>query len=80
MENYQIIAVILTVVGVLITLALGVNAFFLKGIFADLNAVKIQLAEIAARGEAKEDRIKKLEGNEKDIFERLNKLEKDVLK
>ena len=80
MENYQIIAVILTVVGVLITLALGVNAFFLKGIFSDLNEVKVQLAEISTRGEAKESRIKKLEENETTIFERLNKLERDILK
>lgn len=59
-------------------IALGVNAFFLKGIYSDLNAVKISIARIFERSNAKEKQIKDLEENQKAIFERLRKLEKDA--
>lgn len=61
-------ALIVSIVGAFVTLALTINAFFLRGIFSDLGAVKIKLAEIMARSDAKEERLKKLE-------ERIDKLE-----
>ncbi len=68
--------VIISIVGSLCTLGLSVNAFFLRGIFLDLNAVKVKLAEISVRSESKERRIEELEKNVREIFHRLNKLEK----
>jgi len=75
MENYQAIALILTIVGSFGTAALTVNAFFLKGIFSDLNDVKVVLAAMAAKSEAKEKDIEDNAENIKEIFHRLNKLE-----
>ena len=72
--------VVLSIVGFFGICALGINGYFLKGIFSDLGTVKIKLAEISARGEAKENRLDKLEVNEKEIFERLNIVEREVLK
>ena len=74
--SMEIIAVIVSIFGFFITLALGVNAFFLRGIFLDLNAVKISMATMFERGNAKEKRIEKIEINEREIFERINKLER----
>ena len=71
---------IISIVGFFGTLALTINAFFLRGIFQDLNAVKIKLAEMTAFSASKEKRITDLEINEKEIFERLNILEREVLK
>lgn len=64
---------ILSIVGVFGVLALGVNGFFLRGIFQDLNAVRVQLAELSARGEAKEKRIADLERNERDLYHNVNR-------
>ena len=72
--------IILSIVGAFGTLALTINAFFLRGIFLDLNAVKIKLVEISTRGEAKEKRIEELERNQKEVFDRLNIVEREVLK
>lgn len=71
---------IISIVGFFGTLALTINAFFLRGIFQDLNDVKIKLAEMTAFSASKEKRITDLEINEKEIFERLNILEREVLK
>lgn len=43
------------------SLALTINAFFLRGIFQDLNEVKITLAEIIQRSKAKSEKIAELE-------------------
>ena len=73
---------IVAIVGALITLAMAINAFFLRGIFQDLNDVRIQLATISTRGEGKELRIANLELTQKDLYskiginhEKLHKLE-----
>ena len=73
---------VVAIVGALITLAMAVNAFFLRGIFQDLNDVRVQLAKISTRGEGKELRITSLEITQKEIFsiigankEKLHKLE-----
>lgn len=64
---------VLSIVGAFGVLALGVNGYFLRGIFQDLTTVKIHLATMSARSEAKEKRIDNLEAHVKEIFERLNK-------
>lgn len=53
--------VTITIVGLFGTLALSINAFFLRGIFYDLNEVKVKLAQIMENSKAKELRIEKLE-------------------
>lgn len=53
------------------TLALSINAFFLKGIYSDLNAVKVSIAEILVRSKDKERRIAELEDNEKGMVQSL---------
>ena len=72
--------IVITIVGAFVTLGLTVNAFFLRGIFLDLNAVKIELAKMFERSNAKEERLSNLERNEREVFERLNILEREVLK
>jgi hypothetical protein len=72
------VELILGVLGVLCVLALAINAFFLRGIFGDLGAVKIQLAAMAARSESKELRLSNLEKNERELFKRLIELEKQI--
>ena len=68
---------VLSIVGGFLVVVGAVNAFFLKGILSDLNAVKIELAKIAARNEDKSRRLLDVEANQKEIFIRLNKLEKE---
>lgn len=67
---------ILAIVGSFGTVALAINAFFLKGIYNDLNSVKINIAKIFENSKSKERRISELEANEREIFKRLNELEK----
>lgn len=71
---------LVAIVGAFGTLALTINAFFLRGIFIDLNDVKIKLAQISARSESKEARLQNLERNEREFFDRLNIVEREVLK
>lgn len=70
--NFEIV---LSIIGTFIAVALVINGFFLRSIFLDLNAVRVELAGISARNESKELRLNKIEDNEKDIFSRINKLE-----
>jgi hypothetical protein len=72
--------IIISAVGACVTLGLTINAFFLRGIFLDLNAVKVELAKMFERSSAKELRLENLERNEREIFDRLNLLEREVLK
>ena len=72
------IEVVLSIIGGFGTLGLTVNAFFLRGIFIDLNTVKVRLAEMSARSESKELRIANLETSDKEIFERLNRIERSI--
>lgn len=75
--NYEIL---FSIVGIFGTLALSINAFFLRGIYQDLNAVKIAMAQISTRGEAKEKRLDTNDENIKEIYARINSLEREVLK
>lgn len=70
------LGIVLSIVGAFGVIALGVNGYFLRGIFQDLTAVKVHLARMGARSEAKEKRLDNLELNQKEIYDRLNKLER----
>lgn len=70
----------LAIIGAFLTLCLAVNGYFLRGIFEDLNAVKINIAKIMAYDEYKEKRIESLEASLRDVYSRLNQLEREVLK
>ena len=75
MENLN---AILSIIGSLTVIVLSVNAFFLRAIYQDLGNVKISLAKIYVKGESKEERIKNLEENQKEIFHRLSRVERDT--
>lgn len=70
------IELVLSIVGSFGVLALGINGFFLRGIYKDLNALRVEFATMSALSEGRKERIDKLEINEKEIFERLNQLER----
>lgn len=57
----------LSIIGVFIALGLTVNAFFLRGIFADLGAVKVNIAEIFENSKNKDSRIDALEAEIKEL-------------
>lgn len=63
---------VLTIVGSFLVIMLGINGYFLRGIFQDLNAVKIQLAVSIENSRSKEKRISALENELKDIRLKLN--------
>lgn len=69
---------VLSIVGSFLVLGLGVNGYFLRGIFQDMNDIKIALARMSAQEEEKERRIENLEANQKEMFARINALEKGV--
>lgn len=71
---------LLSIVGAFLVMGLGINAFFLRGIFQDLNEVKIKLAQIFVKAAHEEKEREELKANQKEIFERLNILEREVLK
>tara|TARA_R110002051_G_scaffold75594_1_gene137434 strand:- start:6594 stop:6806 length:213 start_codon:yes stop_codon:yes gene_type:complete len=55
------LGIVLSIVGAFGVIALGVNGYFLRGIFQDLTAVKVHLAHMGARSETKEKRSDNLE-------------------
>lgn len=58
---------VLAIVGSFGTLALSINAFFLKGIYTDLNDVKIKMAQIFENAKNKDKRISALEDDIKEL-------------
>jgi hypothetical protein len=69
---------ILSIVGAFMTLMLGVNAFFLKGIFSDLNDVKIKMASIFENANGKERRLSEAELSIKDLYARVREIELEL--
>lgn len=53
--------IILSIVGSFGVLALGINGFFLRGIFNDLNDVRIQIAVLISESKEGDKMINKLE-------------------
>jgi len=74
----QTLGLILTVIGVFVTVGLSINAFFLRGIFVDLNDLRVRFAEIATNGKNTARRIDNIENNMKEVFSRLNNAEKRI--
>jgi len=76
------VTLIISLVGAFISLCLVVNAFFLRGIFEDLNTVKIKIAELfielTNRKEKTDGIIKEQKAHTKlieDLKDRINKVE-----
>ena len=63
-----LIPITITVVGFFVTTVGAINAFFLRGIFLDLNAVKISMASIFAEANGREQRITRLETETKELY------------
>jgi len=72
------LALILNIVGFFLTLMLGVNAFFLRGIFIDLGDVKVKMASIFENSKSKEKRLNNNEEAIKDLELRVRELEMRV--
>lgn len=68
----------LSIVGAFLTLMLGVNAFFLRGIFLDLGDVKVNMAEIFENAKSKEESIRELKEDSKALEVRVRNLERLV--
>lgn len=58
---------VLGIVGTFLTISLSINAFFLRGIFLDLNDVKVRIASIFENSKNKDKRLDKLEDEIKEI-------------
>lgn len=74
----ETIYTILTIVGSFVTTGLAINAFFLRGIFEDLNSVKVTIATALANDKAKQKEIDELKLNQKILFEVQNNLRERV--
>lgn len=59
------------IVGVFITLGISINAFFLKGIYSELNAVKIQMATILSNAAHTENEMNRMEEHYEAEIQRL---------
>jgi len=60
--------VVLSIVGAFGVIALGVNGFFLRGIFQDMNEIKVQMAVIMGRHDAETEKLAKLETDLKSVW------------
>lgn len=65
----------IAIVGTFLTIMLGVNAFFLRGIFLDLGDVKIKMASIFENSNNKEKRLNNLEVSIKELEARIRAIE-----
>lgn len=77
-ENIEFIIWILGIVGVFITLSLSINAIILKGIYHELILLKLSTNSLIVDSVNREKRISNCEENDKEIFQRINKIEKQV--
>lgn len=64
-----------SIVGTFLTIMLGINAFFLRGIYFDLGDVKIKMASIFENSKSKERRLNDLETTVKELEVRIRNLE-----
>lgn len=84
MIKTELLLLILSIVGALIAIGIAGNAFFLKGIFADLNDVKLNIARIFERSTHNDKamdeirvRIEQLEKQVANNRERLHSVESE---
>lgn len=82
MIKTEVLLLILSIIGALIAIGIAGNAFFLKGIFADLNDVKLNIARIFERSKHNDEvvdqlrkRIENTEDNVSSLKERVHSLE-----
>ena len=76
-EAAQHLTFLISVLSVLATILLACNAYFIKGLLDSLNQVRIQTAILIERSGSSDEKIKDLEANQKEIFKRINELEKN---
>ncbi len=69
------LALLLSIVGFFLSFMLGINAFFLRGIFLDLGDVKIKMASIFENSKSKEERLKSSEKTIKELELRIREIE-----
>lgn len=74
--------IMIAIAGSFVTIGLAINAYFLRGIFSDLNNVKINIARMFERSKHRdkkedefENRLDRLEKENARIRERLHSLE-----
>lgn len=63
----------ISIIGAFVTITLAINAFFLRGIFQDLNDVKVHIAEIHADSVHRKEDIKRIESDITSIMDKLHK-------
>lgn len=68
---------LLTIVGTFGTIALGINAYFLKGIYSEVNDVKIKMTEIFVESKHSREEIDLLRDRYHKI---LNEVQKNSLR
>lgn len=66
---------ILAVLGVILSILLAINAYFIKGLVEAITEVRIDIKGLFERHIAIERRIDTAENNQKDIFRRIYNLE-----
>lgn len=71
----EVISIVLSIVGILITIALTINAFFIRDLVEKLTQVRIIVATIASELTGTTKRVDSAENNQRDIFYRIYKLE-----
>lgn len=69
------IELVLAMVGAFGTIALSINAFFLRGIYTKQVEIELKVTRLIVKEEDKEKRIDRLEEFEEKARERLHKLE-----
>ena len=72
------LSIVLTIVGAFGTIAVAINAFFLKGIYSDMNDIKVELSAMVTHSNDKDKRIDDLEENQKELFGRMNAIERQA--
>jgi len=78
--RYHVISIekIIIIIGSFVTIIGSINAFFLKGIYNELNQVKINMVQIATESNAKEYRIQRLESEALKFREELRHIERRI--
>lgn len=77
-ETITAIAWILGIVGTFGIIALGINGFFLKGIFGKINDVELKVVAMITGSESKERRISTLEDEVRDLRDKFHRANTEI--
>ncbi len=64
---------ILSLIGTAVTVAMCVNAFFLRGIFQDLNSLRVELARIVANSDIRKEQMVKMDISLDDLLKEMER-------